>query len=473
MKTIPIGLLILLVLTSSCSKVNDPLFEGANGSSSAGILTLVNGTDFDWEKTDQTNETLQTWAFPDRVPTGSSVDVFIDPKSSAYGQLDGFVATVNYRLNSIASSEFQIVANSQFNFILQVNYIELQTKDVPVGSMKALGWNQKGYVSFILSGKPEALYSNHSLGDNWMAANFDLFGAQRLSNLCMIGTHNSGMSIYSKGTAFTGPCNTLTQYFGIKDQLMLGVRYFDIRPVLKDGIYYTGHYSKIDPAGMSSWQGACGQQIEEIIAEINQFCEEHRELIVLNFSHSLNTDLNQSEIRSFNQDEWITLFDLLQDFHNLYINRVDEIDLTKLSLSEFIAEKAAVVLLIDGFSSLGEYQGNGFYRSDQLSTYNEYSNTNQLYDMVDDQFQKMANHSDEDYFLLSWTLTQSNSNATTCFTGTGPSIKDLAISANQRIPSLLYPKIPESGFPNIIYIDYLADTELNALNMALNYLNLQ
>ena len=44
--------------------------------------------------------------------------------------------------------------------------------------------------------------------------------------------------------------------------------------------------------------------MESIIQQLNEFTSNKRELIIINLSHSLNTDLGNTKYRSFTQEEY-------------------------------------------------------------------------------------------------------------------------------------------------------------------------
>ncbi|WP_196084017.1 hypothetical protein, partial [Acinetobacter sp. Res13-Abat-PEC13-P2-01] len=62
------------------------------------------------------------------------------------------------------------------------------------------------------------------------------------------------------------------------------------------------------------------------------------------------------------------------------------------------------------------------------------------------------------YFLLSWTLTQTNAQAVTCKLPGVNSIKDLANKANKRFDDILPTVIKYK--PNVFYIDDIKDNKL-------------
>ncbi|MGN6437557.1 MAG: hypothetical protein ACTHMM_13540 [Agriterribacter sp.] len=305
----------------------------------------------------------------------------------------------------------------------------------------------------------------------WMQDNIGIIGGKKLNEICILGSHDSGMYKRTKGgTVGAFDCNTLTQSHSILGQLNLGVRYFDIRPVIASGEYYTGHYS--DTGTPLGWQGANGESIDDIISDLNTFNQNTRELIILNLSHAYNTDVGR-DYRGFTQAEWDGLLEKL----STKVNHLFSIDgdltnlITEQTINTFIGNgKPAVVFIIEPTTvELGKYCKKGFYLYQSCNAYNSYSDTNDVDKMIADQIAKMKAQSNS-YFLLSWTLTQDATQAATCevpIVG-GASIKDLAHEANNALDRLI-PFVTPVNKPRIIYIDAVEDT--HPLDLVL-YLNL-
>ncbi|HEX6370267.1 MAG TPA: hypothetical protein VF006_15210 [Longimicrobium sp.] len=316
-------------------------------------------------------------------------------------------------------------------------------------------------------------FSVSSPPPDWMQQNLGVLGSRPLRQLCIPGSHDSGMSTFTSGTAFAHPCSTQAQSVGVLQQLQFGVRYFDIRPVISAGQYYTGHYSYIGQ--ISSWQGANGQSIASIISDVNTFTAANQELVVLYLSHDLNTDLGNASYAPFTQDEWNQLLTQLQGLDHLYVaQNPTTVDLTTLTLSDFIGGGSAVVVVVDPAVAgigLGSFATQGFYTPAGFSVYNQYSNTNVLAQMQADQLAKLAAQRpspDAGYFLLSWTLTQDTTQAVTCATGLSESILDLANIANPTLPSMLLPACSAQTYPNILYIDGVQGSDITVLALAIN-----
>lgn len=309
----------------------------------------------------------------------------------------------------------------------------------------------------------------------WMQKNLSSIGRKNLRQLCMLGTHDSGMGVYSSGTPFASPCNTVTQTTKILGQLELGARYFDIRPVVSAGEFYTGHYTEIDVLGLKSWQGANGQSIASVIDDVNEYTRNNSELIILHLSHDLDTDVGNSKYSALSQAQWNRLLTRMNDGLK-YLKVVEGDDLTRITLNDYIASGDPAVIVIvepsDREINIDSFLKTGCYPVSKFPVYNVYANTSDLEKMAADQLAKLREEkptADAAYFLLSWTLTQSSTQVATCATGLGKSIVDLAKDANAVLSRKLLPACTTSCFPNIVYVDAIdQNVDLVSLVMKIN-----
>lgn len=326
---------------------------------------------------------------------------------------------------------------------------------------------------------------------SWMHDHLKLIGDSPLNEICITGSHDSGMSMRTGGTPFASDCNTLTQTNALYGQLSLGTRYFDIRPIIAKGEYFTGHYQDIDVRDIAkekiqelphdllqklpkkSWQGANGQSIASIIEDVNNFTADYNELVILNLSHSVNTDKKNSEYETFNNAEWEDLFDQLSELKHRF-SADPSTKLQTLSVNSFIANGPAVLIICEqgGDAIQDKYLGNGFFKkndkdNDIFKPVNKYSGTNDVDKMAKDQFDKMRKYS-SDYFLLSWTLTQSYFQILGCNIGIAPSIKTQAAKANAQLSERVMKEVQGPSYPNIIYTDNIISNEASRVAMWLN-----
>lgn len=311
----------------------------------------------------------------------------------------------------------------------------------------------------------------------WMQNNLNKIGGKTLRQLCLPGTHDAGMGTFSSGTPFASKCNTVTQTSLVLGQLQFGSRYFDIRPVVSAGKYYTGHYTEIDVLGLGlkSWQGANGQSIKSIIDDANEYTKDHAELIIFHLSHDLDTDVGNDKYSPLTQRQWDGLLSMMKEEIN-YLKVLSADDLTCLTVNDYISNGESAIIVIvepsDDNINISYFSDAGFYPIGKFPVYNVYSDTNDLEKMAADQLEKMREQKtspDDTLFLLSWTLTQQEKQVITCAAGLENSIIDLADEANAILFDKLLPACSDNCFPNIVYIDALSETtDVVSLVMKIN-----
>ena len=289
----------------------------------------------------------------------------------------------------------------------------MSTKQSPQGANINLGFRHNAAVNWILSTDPAGTWwSNSGTYTDWMQQSMGSLANRTLKHICMPGSHDAGMGAFHPGTIGAHFANTQTQYLDFGGQLTAGSRYFDLRPVLSRGQWVAGHYSSVGDI----WLGGNGQSLEDIIRQINEFTAKYQELVIINLSHTLDTDNAYNDL---SQAQWNDLFTTLKAINNRHIvSEPDATDFSNSRLAEFITDRAAVLIvaeLPDGIS-LAKFANQGFYSTERnLPTYNEYSNSNSLATMKADQKAKLkanrnivASETDrKDVFhVFSWTLTQ-------------------------------------------------------------------
>lgn len=439
-----------------------------------GHITLVNGTRYDWNRTYIHQYQMNSWSFPDCIQAGTSIVVYVEWDGDVFSSTSDDAGEATYTLGE-TDLNFQVQARASSGFTLQIAFENLATPGNPQGSILNLGWNHDGYVNFILSGQ-EGNFTSSNLPTSWMQDNLTILGSRSLRQICIPGSHDAGMSVRASSTVGAFDCNTLTQTMSILDQLQAGVRYFDVRPVISAGEFLTGHYGHI--LGDLTWQGANGQSIESVINDVNAYTAQNNELVILYLSHDLNTDLGNNSYAPLAQESWNKLLSKLTEINHLFhasSSMTD--DLTKLTLSDFIGNNCAAVIVVvdaDGSGiSLGDYANQGFYSKSNFPVYNEYSDTNDLDQMIDGkdkgQLTKMKEQRTDrgaSYFLLSWTLTQNTLQAATCRISPASSILDLANTANPQLYVRLLPACSNQCYPNILYIDNVQSSDIVAMAMA-------
>ncbi|KAL0487505.1 hypothetical protein AKO1_004201 [Acrasis kona] len=421
-----------------------------------GFLDIVNGTPYNWtlDNIHQTN----TWGFPQSVNAFTTQTIHIEREDPG---------EVQYNIPGVGS--FEIQARNNNGFSIQVVLQNFATQNSGQGSVVELGWNHDGNITFSISGTQGNLISSGATHANWMQQNLKTIGSRTLRHLCIPGSHDSGMSKLQHSTAFSTIHNTVTQVNSIANQLAVGVRFFDLRPVISSGQFYTGHYSLVDIAVYKGWQGGCGQSLDEIIQQLNQFTANNKELVILDISHSYDTDTGNNNYPPFTAQQYIQLFDKMSAIDNLYV-APSGANLVDLTLNQFIDNnRAAVVVVMEDGPSIPEpYNSKGFYAASQFAINNSYSDKNDVDQMAKIQFDNMKRvrtNPDAEYYLLSWNMTQQGLQNVY-----GESILSMATRANYHLYTQLMAHVNKQSYPNVIMIDKVENPDVAVLAMAINTL---
>jgi hypothetical protein len=310
----------------------------------------------------------------------------------------------------------------------------------------------------------------------WMTDQIDVIGSRTLREISIPGSHDAGMN--GKTHCWVAyDCNTQTQETTIFEQLCNGARFFDIRPARwgshSNDTWYAGHFQRWD----GSWFGCTGQSLNSILDDVRAFCSlggpSSKELIILNFSHCYVVhESGGAGGHQCHPNEWehevlhavkSKLSDYLTDWSK-YKNPVEAVFGDR--------GPGEHVLLRFDTKDISTDRSSGVYNSDDFPIYNEYSNTEHVGNMVDDQFKKLVLHSDMTYrmFLLSYTLTLTFDHALFCDLYTP--IRDRAKRANKKLVHVIQSKIydgtiTQGNFPNIIYMD-MFETSATELSRDLN-----
>ena len=181
--------------------------------------------------------------------------------------------------------------------------------------------------------------------------------------------------------------------------------------MLSRGEWVAGHYGQVGDV----WLGGNGQTLEEIIRQINDFTANYQELIIINLSHTLDTD---NKYKDLTQTQWNDLFTTLKRINNRYtVSNPGATDLSNYRLGDFITDRASVLIIaqIPEGIILGDFANQGLYSGHNFPFYDEYSNSNNLANMKSDQVAKLKqnrnivaqeNEKKDVFHIFSWTLTQ-------------------------------------------------------------------
>ncbi|KAK0725349.1 PLC-like phosphodiesterase [Lasiosphaeris hirsuta] len=455
------------------------------GARSAHFL-LVNATPWTFREAGQHTYQMESWEFPPTIAPGTSARIYMKGES---GQDDG--GEFSYAIDGLSTGSEPSVFEVQYRGVglfsdpvVQVKFSSLETLHNFAGSTLQLEWREDNNIPFIVASSEEnpaspsiqPMIVSSNPPEDWMHATYERIACLSLRELTMPGTHDTGMSVVSSGgsgAAFLNEDVVITQKLGIREQLQFGARWFDIRPVISGGDWTTGHYS----FGAGQWQGANGEYLLPMIDRINEFTAANKELVILNLSHGLNTDLFAGDKGNrLTQAEWEELMTMLLGLQNRVTGRGGEADISQLKVSDLISDRAAVLIVVDDLIdgrdnervNIGDFADKGFFRRDQMPLFDRFADEDDQDKMIADQLAKLKTQrqaNDSEMFLLSWTLTQSD----ILDLATQSNIKN-GQAANRALIEKLWPEMSSSSYPNIINVDaYPRNGEIAALAMAINY----
>ena len=113
-----------------------------------------------------------------------------------------------------------------------------------------------------------------------------------------------------------------------------------------------------------------------IIEQINSFTQNNKELVILDFTHGLNTDNWTDKNSALTQQEWERLLNLLGGLKNRITGLGSIAHLTTLKLSQLINNRAAVIIVVDakiqggGRVDISRFVSQGLFTRKQFPLYN-------------------------------------------------------------------------------------------------------
>ncbi len=272
----------------------------------------------------------------------------------------------------------------------------------------------------------------------------------KLIDIVLPGAHDAGMYELNNCTFGANACNTQTQSLNFYQQLMQGVRIFDVRPSVANNKIYTEHST-----GCGGF-GCKGGLLENIYSDINRFLDTHAELVILELSHFCGTSPSDTALISMSNR-------LLGD--KIYKESASSvIPIIKTPLKEIIGNsgKGKVILIYEGIANDSLNKSLGLFSSAIKPNEGRWTNSHSLASLLQGQINEYSNFSNDGnkLFQFSWQITQDETQAITCaINPDASSIQKTADSANLALPATLNSlianqQIKKGRIPNIIYFDF-------------------
>jgi hypothetical protein len=301
---------------------------------------------------------------------------------------------------------------------------------------------------------------------NWMGDMSTSIGTKTLKDIVIPGSHDSGMYRSNGGLG-------LTQDQTLLEQLQGGVRYFDLRVKAGNPQYIYHGYSFI-----------AADTVDKVTKDVATFMRQGgNEVVVLKFSHFLDFGNCETtdQYRTLRNTVVINLWPWLYTGND----RPSDVSLNNLAGrvvvvvdGDWAAPKCKQVepgfyIYKDWCAGVGSCDSPGPASDGEFNVFDRYANTTNYDDMRNNQLDKLKNYNGKmegdsnvavDLFLLSWTLTPSNTNPL-------KPVSELSRPANRNLGEEMNKITPnQDGFiPNILYVDYyerarVTDTAITMTN---------
>ena len=199
---------------------------------------------------------------------------------------------------------------------------------------------QTGYVNGMPVYTPYLFATASAVFDrgNWMGDNLLFpFGSKPLNQVVVPGSHDAGM--YMGGTIFDPVQDAAkTQDLNFYGQLLAGVRWFDVRPLLIGSTFYIHHSIVLGPP------------LSQVLSNVAQFMQQgRRELVVLKFSHY--AAVVHAIPQTFDQDDLNSLCSTITQALSpwLFTGTIPPGQrLAQMALSQLIGPQGTVLVVCDG-----------------------------------------------------------------------------------------------------------------------------
>lgn len=266
-----------------------------------------------------------------------------------------------------------------------------------------------------------------------------------LKKIAIPRAHDAGM--YEINECLGGnACNAQTQNRDMTSMLESGIRVFDVRPSLENGIYWTFHKTNCDGFGCN------GVLLKSLLEQTKAYLDKHSELVVLELTHFCNTNPEDAAFLALLNE---TLGDRIYKQQNTETEAF-----VNLPLKNILANGGKVVLVMEGIQEEDKVQG--YFSMNFIDKKGTYANQPYLAEMKADQLQKFQNFTptSTNIFSLYWTQTMNNALAVNCLQQENPpTIEDITKDATAALSKTLDDwmkngTIAKNKIPNYISVDF-------------------
>lgn len=337
------------------------------------------------------------------------------------------------------------------------------------------------------------------------------FQDKQLKDLIVPGSHDAGLSQFD-GWNFQKSL-TVTQNRTVGEQANCGSRFFDIRVTIRNGVARTVH--QYDPKKLFgdgrrrefTSTGGVGEHFDSVMGQLGRFvCQNRTEFVVARIAHIIDGPGTVDAIQ-----EWMgmncgccgqpNINHVYQGFGNIAEKKVGDLSGKVIFLIESIALGGMAEPHKKGFQILHQSKKRGTIvnPSAGLSMCGEYSNSNDLNDIVRRQTKRYCEHDDHKgsapahLYCLYWTATKGNIEENTervinpNFAKVEEMMADMDLKKNSRFSRVgairskeqlddadrcrLRVALAPCSIPNVIFLDFVDEDKCKKV-VSWNWLNM-
>ena len=293
-----------------------------------------------------------------------------------------------------------------------------------------------------------------------------------LADLTMPASHDAGVNErHSTGVGWGSKATELSeaQDLELRDQMDVGVRFFDLRPCLVKGTLRTCHIAH-DDVLWDEVGGCYGESLKSAFDAAREFLGAHpRETLIFKISHWDYPVDGSSGDKTKAQDQFFN--DFVYGYGSILLKWDTARDgaLPRLNALPLKKARGKLIVVCGGVSGrISQAKGtwgysDGTASAGYLGVYDSYANTDDFDKMKSDQINKWASQNStantSRAFLLSWTLTMQTDFLSILEGIFAGSIEDFADKANPRLSSVLSTQVA-AGYkrPTFVLLDYVSAT---------------
>lgn len=286
----------------------------------------------------------------------------------------------------------------------------------------------------------------------WMSDLLDKYPKKDIlfSDICLPGSHDAGMYTLKNCSFGANECNTKTQHLNTQQQLAAGYRYFDIRPTILGGKFYTFHFNEC--GGL----GCYGDRLENILQSIQEFIKSHKEIILIQLDHFCKlTPDDESLYELFNNTFGENLYKetfRVEDFYDWSLRKI---------LGDNGQGKVILTFKTQEVPNTDDYRRKGYFNANILNKIGGWSDKNEYSDLKKDQLKNFDVYQSRPPYLFefSWQMTHDALDAVACALGNKKSIRSMSEISNPDfqivIDSLIQVGVINTHkIPNFFWVDY-------------------